>query len=187
LRAGCGATARSAHEAGKHRAGAGEGRDALASVPLGTRRRTPRRTYTPAMKSNTRDLLEYGIFAAPCWLAPVISVIGLLWLAGNKSQWDRLPFAIAFLVGTLCGLIALSVVLMRRMRGQFAIGTIGAFFLLVGLVTCVAPWWRFQFLSPYGPAHSAGDGQLTMVLLFLWPAPIYLHWLVAGVLHRFKG
>lgn len=122
---------------------------------------------------------EYVVFAVPQWCVPLFCVMGLMWLVANKSQWEEIPAQLWFLAGTLVGLIALTRVLLRRQKGRYAIGIPTALMLVAGLIACVSPLMRLD-----GTEDSAG---VAITWAFAWPTPIYLHWLVSGLRHRFAS
>jgi hypothetical protein len=127
---------------------------------------------------------EYVVFVFPYWLVPVMSFIGFFWIAANKSAWHKAPFAIAFAIFTVAGLIVLTRVWVRRLRGNASIGGFEAFLLLMGLAACAAPVANLYLNEIPNSRYPFERDRYLYAFAFLWPAPVYLHWLAAGLKAR---
>lgn len=123
-------------------------------------------------------VVEFLAFVVPYCFVPVMSVIGLMWTIANKSQWDRLPWQIGYLVATILGLIALIRVFNRRHKGDKHVGGFETLLLVIGLVSCFWPLADLFLRVIPNSRYPVENDKYLAGLLFLWPVPVYLHWLL---------
>lgn len=129
-------------------------------------------------------VLEYAVFIAPYWFVPVISVMGLMWYAANRSQWSSIPFAVFFMMFTIIGLVTLTRVFTRRLQGIASISAVEAFLLFAGLAACVAPVIELYGYRIPNATYTLESDKYFAAFIFLWPAPVYIHWLISGFRNR---
>jgi hypothetical protein len=137
--------------------------------------------------SKPLTVVEYVIFVVPYWLVPVMSFTGLLWIAGNKSAWHKAPFAVTFAIFTVAGLIVLTRIWVRRLRGSAAVGGFEMFLLVMGLAACAAPVVNLYLVELPASTYPMTPDRFHFAFAFLWPAPVYVHWLLAGLKARRAG
>lgn len=126
-------------------------------------------------------VLEYVVFIVPYWLVPVMSVTGLMWYAANRAQWSSIPFALFFMLFTIIGLVTLTRVFIRRLRGISSISAVEALLLLIGLATCVAPVIDLYIHRIPNATYALESDKYFAAFAFLRPAPVYIHWLISGL------
>jgi len=129
-------------------------------------------------------IAEYAIFAMPAILLPLSAGLNVFWLIANKSLWGRIPYSIAFIVFILAGLWTLTRVLKRRIAGEAAIGPWEALFLLGGLLASLGPPLYFLLVDVPSRTYPVEASHYVATFLFAWPAPIFAHWLIAGLAAR---